>query len=242
VWHFKFFYYNISLKNVPLFNKSPFLAMDNVQTEIRSGNVQLDKVYSLYLIECILGKHIFSYLLLSGSTSFTSCHPREANLLLLYLSSLGSKSFAFCHPWEAHFFYLSSLGSKSFASCHPWETNHLLPVILKEQILCFLTCHPQWANFFLPVILWKQIHIVEDEAVPFVVPVRNKATLSRVKLYIWANRLVIVWTEESHLAYKTLCMIKISSYCHCHERKILSRMLTTPYYKKVLTVVPVSNI
>jgi len=51
-WLLKILYYNISLKNVPLFNKSPFLWMDIVQTEIRSGNVQLDKMYSLYLIEC----------------------------------------------------------------------------------------------------------------------------------------------------------------------------------------------
>jgi len=33
---------------------SPFLEMVIVQTEIRSGNVQLDKMYSLYLIECSL--------------------------------------------------------------------------------------------------------------------------------------------------------------------------------------------
>ena len=46
----KFLFFNISLKNAPLFTKSPFLAMDLAQTEIRSGNVQLDKMYSLYLI------------------------------------------------------------------------------------------------------------------------------------------------------------------------------------------------
>jgi len=49
VWHFKILYYNISLKNAPLYNKSPFLAMDLVQTEISSGNVKLDKMYSFYL-------------------------------------------------------------------------------------------------------------------------------------------------------------------------------------------------
>jgi len=44
----------ISLKNVPLFDKSSFLRMDIVQTETRMGNVQLDKMYSLYLKECIV--------------------------------------------------------------------------------------------------------------------------------------------------------------------------------------------
>jgi len=53
VCHFKFLYYNISVKNAPLFTKSPFLAIDLVQTEIRLGNVQLDKMYCLYLIECV---------------------------------------------------------------------------------------------------------------------------------------------------------------------------------------------
>jgi len=47
------------LKNAPLFTKSPFLAMDLVQTEIRSGNVQLDKIYSLYLIEWVVQNPVF---------------------------------------------------------------------------------------------------------------------------------------------------------------------------------------
>ena len=46
------FFLQYKFKNIPLFSMSPFLAMDLVQTEIRSGNVQLDKMYSLYLIEC----------------------------------------------------------------------------------------------------------------------------------------------------------------------------------------------
>jgi len=48
----KILYYNISLKNLPLFDKSPFLGMIISQAEIRLGNVQPDKMYSLYLIEC----------------------------------------------------------------------------------------------------------------------------------------------------------------------------------------------
>ena len=57
--HFKVLSYIISLKNIPLFIKSPFLAMNIVQMEIRSGNVQLNKMYSLYLIECNLDWQIY---------------------------------------------------------------------------------------------------------------------------------------------------------------------------------------
>jgi len=37
VWLFKILYFNISLKNVPHFNTSPFLGMNIVQTEIPLG-------------------------------------------------------------------------------------------------------------------------------------------------------------------------------------------------------------
>ena len=43
----KCLYCNISLKNLPLFDKSPFLGLIIVQTELRLGNVQLDKMYCI---------------------------------------------------------------------------------------------------------------------------------------------------------------------------------------------------
>jgi len=49
---FKIVVLEYKFKNVPLFNKPPFLGMDIVQNQIRLGNVQLDKMYSFYLIEC----------------------------------------------------------------------------------------------------------------------------------------------------------------------------------------------
>jgi len=93
------------LKNAPLFTKSPFLTMDLVQTEIRSGNVQLDKMYSLYLIECILlvcswvreAVYLTGLLLgPGGSLSYWSAPGAERQSILLIWSWVREATYLTC--------------------------------------------------------------------------------------------------------------------------------------------------